>query len=103
MICNHLQKFQTEEKIDNADKYNPGCENEATETTTKRKARQYRWRKKEPRVVDTEFKGAGFSKREHYVEETSPLSYFKLFWDDNMVENLVEQTNLYSVQQEGKV
>ena len=25
-----------------------------------------------------------------------------MFWDDSITQNLVEQTNLYSVQQEGK-
>lgn len=32
----------------------------------------------------------------------TPLEYFKLFWDDEITKNLVEQTNIYSIQVSGK-
>ena len=32
----------------------------------------------------------------------TPLQYFKLFWDGNILEHITHQTNLYSVQQSGK-
>ena len=31
----------------------------------------------------------------------TPLNYFKIFWSDDIINLLVEQTNLYSVQQTG--
>ena len=31
-----------------------------------------------------------------------PIDFFKLFWTDNITQNFVEQTNLYSVQEQGK-
>lgn len=33
------------------------------------------------------------------TNNTSPLSYFKLFFDEDLIEEISEQTNLYSVQQ----
>ena len=32
----------------------------------------------------------------------APLEYLKLFWDDGVTKNLVEQTNIYSIQVSGK-
>ena len=32
----------------------------------------------------------------------TPLQYFKLFWDDNILEHIAHHTKLYSVQQSGK-
>ena len=31
-----------------------------------------------------------------------PIDFFKLFWTDNITQTLAEQTNLYSVQEQGK-
>ena len=31
-----------------------------------------------------------------------PIDFFKLFWTGNITQTLVEQTNLYSVQEQGK-
>ena len=35
-------------------------------------------------------------------DDTSPIEYFKMFWDDIITQGLAEQTNLYSVQASGK-
>ena len=32
----------------------------------------------------------------------TPLQYSKLFWDDNILEHITHQTNLYTIQQSGK-
>ena len=62
------------------------------------KPQSYRWRKTKPPVCDT-FKGQEFSLPP--AEDLSPLEYFKQFWSNDITENLVGQTNLYSVQQSG--
>ena len=31
-----------------------------------------------------------------------PIDFFKLFWTDNITQTLAEQTNLHSVQEQGK-
>ena len=35
-------------------------------------------------------------------DDTSPIEYFKMFWDNTITQGLAEQTNLYSVQASGK-
>ena len=60
----------------------------------------YKWEKKEPAVVDTSFSGAQFTCSDN-VDELSPLMYLKMFWDDDITQNIAEQTNLNSVQQTG--
>lgn len=62
----------------------------------------YRWRSRKPPVTDAAFSGPEFSLPPDDFEELSPLWYFKQFWDDAMTNQLVEQTNLYSVQKTGK-
>ena len=61
-----------------------------------------RWREKEPTVFGTPFKGKEFSLPPKNDAEMTPLQYFKLFWDDNILEHITHQTNLYSVQKSGK-
>ena len=65
----------------------------------KNEKRVYRWRKKEPIVFDTSFKGKEFGPPPENAAETTPLQYFKLFWDDNILEHIAYQ---YSVCQSGK-
>ncbi|CAB3977807.1 Hypothetical predicted protein [Paramuricea clavata] len=60
----------------------------------------FKWKKKEPEAIDVSFSGAEFTLPDN-VHELSPFSYFKMFWDDTITQNIVEQTNLYSVQQTG--
>ena len=35
-------------------------------------------------------------------DDTSPIEYFKIFWDDTITQGLAKETNLYSVQASGK-
>ena len=62
----------------------------------------YTWKKKEPIVFDTSFKGKEFSPPPENAAEMTPLQYFEVFWDDNILEHIAYHTNLYSVQQSGK-
>ena len=59
----------------------------------------YRWRKKEPPMFNRTFQGDEFSLPAR--DDMTPFEYFKLFWNDSITQNLVEQTNLYSVQVTG--
>ena len=43
-----------------------------------------------------------FSRPQENTAEMTPLQYFKLFWDDNILEHIAQHTNLYSVQHTGK-
>ena len=58
----------------------------------------YRWRKKPPPKFDVTFKDEQFSLPPGGIDEMTPLNYFKMFWSDDIINLLVEQTNLYSVQ-----
>ena len=60
----------------------------------------FKWRRKEPAVVDITFSGTELTCPDN-VNELNPFMYFKMFWDDGITQNIVEQTNLYSVQQTG--
>nr|XP_047143108.1 piggyBac transposable element-derived protein 3-like [Hydra vulgaris] len=62
----------------------------------------FRWRNKEPPLSNFEFSGAGFSQSPQCYDEMTPLTFFKLFWDDSITNTLVGQTNFYSVQKNGK-
>ena len=57
--------------------------------------RVYRWRKHDTPVADRTFQGTFTEPRE---EELTPLQYFKLFLKDEILNTIVENTNLYSVQ-----
>ena len=61
-----------------------------------------RWRAKEPPAGNTEFCGNQFSNPSINIYEMRPVDFFKLFWTDNIIQTLVEQANLYSVQEQGK-
>ena len=71
------------------------------EITPKNKTHNYRWRKKPPSEFDIVFKGEKFSLPPEGADEMTPLNDFKIFWLDDIINLLVEQTNLYSVQQTG--
>ncbi|KAL9981764.1 hypothetical protein ACROYT_G010511 [Oculina patagonica] len=58
-----------------------------------------RWRKRQPVCYDVAFKGEPFPPPP--LEDNTPLQYFKQFFDDDLIDLLVEQTNLYSVQTTG--
>ena len=58
-----------------------------------------RWRKRQPVCYDVAFKGEPFPPPP--LEDKTPLQYFKQFFDNTLIDHLVEQTNLYSVQTTG--
>ncbi len=92
---------------DESDENNPDEEDimqGAAKQTTKEKKqkRSYRWPHKQPPVINTAFSGEGFSLPPIDFDQLSPLHYFQQLWDDNMTQQLVEQTNLYSVQKAGR-
>ena len=47
------------------------------------------------------FKGKSIILSDMDCDET-PLIYFKVFWNDQLTEQIVEQTNIYSFQKLGK-
>ena len=63
---------------------------------------EWRWRAKEPPAGNTEFHGNQSGNPLINFFEMHPIDFSKLFWTDNITQNLVEQTNLYSVQEQGK-
>ena len=71
-----------------------------TKPTTKQK-RNYRWHKKEFDSPTVDFEGEQ-ALSPVYGSVGTPLQYFKKFISDEMVQLVVENTNLYSVQKNGK-
>ena len=72
----------------------------ATQNPTVNSQNIFRWIKKQPCSFETSFKG------EHVpsppVDSLSSDQYFETFFDDNLIEDIKEQTNLYSVQTSSK-
>ena len=54
---------------------------------------------KTPPEFDITFKGEKFSLPPEGADEMTLLNYFKIFWSGDIINLLVEQTHLYSVQQ----
>ena len=82
-----------------------GNECDVKSNDAKRRAKKshvFRWGNRKPPAVDSTFSGGVFSLPPDNFDELTPLWYFKEFWDDEMTDNLCEQTNLYSVQKSGK-
>ena len=73
--------------------------NASGSSSTSRNTQSMRWWKRQPLVYDVTFKGEPFPPPP--VEEYTPLQYFKQFFDDALIDHLVEHTNLYSVQSTG--
>ena len=90
---NYVQQQDGDSAVEDED-------NEPPQKKTKNKPPSYRWRKTKPPVYDTTFLGKEFSLPP--AEDLTPMQYFNLFWSDHITENLVTQTNLYSVQKSGK-
>ena len=63
---------------------------------------KWRWRAKEPPAGNTDFHGNQSGNPPINFYEMHPIDFSKLFWTDNITQNLAEQTNLYSVQEQGK-
>ena len=57
----------------------------------------YRWRYKDILMNNAHFEQG----KEEIQELKTPLEYFKLFWSDELIDLVVEQTNLYSTQKTG--
>lgn len=66
--------------------------------TEKIKSKKPTWKRKDIDLVNTSF-ASQFSNTP--LVDTSPYEYFKMFITNEMIENLSEQTNLYSVQKNG--
>ena len=58
------------------------------------------WQRIYPTEVNTQFTGEPFPNPPE--EEISPMRYFKQLFDDELIDHIVEQSNLYSVEQSGK-
>ena len=103
--------LDTETKDESVLGENEGSQNESeldTEKTTnaqkkihKKLNHVYRWRSREPPIVNSAFCGKPFSPPPENFDELTPLRFFQQFWDEDITHNLVEQTNLYSVQKTG--
>ena len=78
------------------------ADHEINDKKSSNEKRVYRWRKKEPIVFDISLKGKELSPPPEIAAEITPLQYFKLFRDDNILEHIANHTNLYNVQQSGK-
>ena len=73
----------------------------ATNTeSSSRSNRPYRWAKKEYHPPDTSFTGPAVIPP-HDQDLKSPYEYFQKFVTHDMLDNVVENTNLYSVQKSG--
>ena len=60
----------------------------------------YQWHNNPPLQHDISDKNL-FSQLPINFDQRTPISCFKLFWDDSITKKLVDETNLYSVQQCG--
>ena len=69
---------------------------ESKQNTTKPTEQNYRWRKRTPVQYDVAYCGEPFPDPEE--RDKTPLKYFKEFFDNELIELLVDQTNLYSMQ-----
>ena len=67
----------------------------------KSKKRVFRWRKAEPPQFHRDVVEDSFSPVPEDFAKWTPLRFFKQFWDDEIMNMVVIQTNLYSVQKSG--
>ena len=79
-----------------------GDHNEENQNNVARKKgpHQLRWRERNPVQYNVEFTGDPFPPPP--IDNLTPLQYFKQIFDDELIDFIVEQTNLYSVQRTGK-
>ena len=59
---------------------------------------EFRWRSKEPPIINYTFHVDKFSPAPGTFDEMLPIDFLKIFWIDNITNMIAEQTNLYSVQ-----
>ena len=62
----------------------------------------YRWCNVSPSIFDTSFGGEEIDVQPENFEELKPLNYFQMLWNKDLIKLIAEQTNLYSVQKDGK-
>ncbi len=74
-------------------------QNEGQKSGKNKKDPVLRWRKKTPVEMKTAYIGEPLP--EPPQDEMTTLQYFKLFFDDELIHHIVDQTNLYSVQKTG--
>ena len=85
------------------------CKEKVQESTLNQPAKKtkfndhnYRWRNVSPPVFDMPFGGEEFDVPPENFEELTPLNYFQMLWNQGLNKLIAEQTNLYSVQKDGK-
>ena len=85
-------------------KHGPSSSNTSADASTtvksgEKNARQYQWRAKNIKDLNknTVFIDEDFPPSDEF-ECSTPLSYFKMFFDENMLDHTVLQTNIYSTQ-----
>ena len=71
-----------------------------TQTNLKSQRKKYKWKKTKYSFPETSFKGE-FSLPP--IDMPTPLQYFKLFLNDDCMEYISEQTNLYALSKDGKI
>ena len=97
---------EVEEDVD-VDEDKEDEEDEEDETNTKdgtncQAQTDHRWRKRGTPAQPTLYLGDPFPDPPPPPEEDiSTYGYFKMFFDDDLIENIVAQTNIYSMQQSG--
>ena len=64
-----------------------------------RRISDVRWRSRPAPCFNSSFIGASYPPPP--VEEPTPLQFFKMFFDDELIELWAEQTNIYSVSKSG--
>ena len=74
-------------------------EDEEDEGTNGQAQTNHRWRKRGTPAQPILYLGDPFP--DPREEDISTYGYFKMFFDDDLIENIVEQTNIYSMQQSG--
>ena len=95
--------FDSEDE-ESLSKHAPSSSNTSVDASTtvksgKKNARQYRWRAKNIKDLNenTIFIDEDSPPSDDF-ECSTPLSYFKMFFDENMLDHTVLQTNIYSTQ-----
>ena len=93
---------QAENDDQTADKNMNGGQNKNSDSgeeelmqTNRSVKRVYRWRKKEPALFDTSFKGIKFIPPPPNAENMTPFQYFQRFWYNEIRKYLTDKTNLY--------
>ena len=84
-----------------ADKSETDTEEQTSGTGYNTQGRTYRWRKKHPPTYPTQVYESSFSHVPDNVAQRTPFKYFKQFWDDEITNMLVKQTNFHSVEKSG--